>query len=297
MKDLFAWLTLGVVTACSSPPAAQESQSTIESPLDTAFTMTESLSKPPDSVIYIGYVGKFDDRIFYTDLYFVDDFDHADYDKIKMMGDKVMYEGVDLKRTRIPLEKGGKYFVLEGLSQISIYNRNNKKVANGTFSHIELVEDMIEDQFVAAFEVDNPLASDYLFCVGYRELEPLTNSEFYDAQLTSDVRQLLNLDSSSVWQFNSYRIEGSGESYTIISADTTGYIVEAIHGEFKTVYKSKYNEAISSLAILSRKINGKPVLLMRTGMPETDITWTSLLVWNGKEYEPMERSRIKPDNW
>lgn len=165
MRFQIAFITLIALTGCSKSRINHN-------PLDQERTLVSVDSilltqDQYDTLSYIGYIQKFtDNNLFYTDLYFVDDFNYDDYNAIVQMGEEVVYEDEEIKRTRFEIEKVGQYFDLTGFKTITIYNANNQMLTTGYLSHIEYIEDMIENSFVAVFEVEESNISGYQFCVG-----------------------------------------------------------------------------------------------------------------------------------
>lgn len=279
MKFYFGLIVIIILLGCSKPD-------TVDS---------NSVDDVTDSLTYVGYIQKFDDNnTFYIDLNFVNNFDYNDYEKVADLGDLEIFKDEETKRTRLPLVKAGEYFDLTGLDQIEIFSKNCKKIATGKLSHIEYIEDFIESRFVGAYEVDNPNISDYMFCMsGSNDLTTLSYSEVDDVQLKSTLVHALNLNLDRIWNTLSYKFNDSGNIYTAISADTTAFIVETIADQQKILYRSKASEVINSLVIISKEINAHPILLINSAMPETDMTWTSVLTFNGSEYLASEGWRIR----
>jgi len=47
--------------------------------------------------------------------------------------------------------------------------------------------------------------------------------------------------------------------------------------------------------IISKMINGHPILLVDGGLPSSDFFWSSAIAFNGKEYVPIKDQRLKSD--
>jgi hypothetical protein len=247
-----------------------------------------------DTLSYIGYIRKFDDNnSFYTDLYFVDNFNYDLYNEISKMGDQVIFQGDENKRTRMEINRVGQYFNLTGLKNVDIYSKENVKLTSARLSHIEYVEDVLESRFVAVFKVDDPSISDPLFCVG-NSIKDFTKIDFTshdDEKLKLELIELLKLDSQHIWNIQHYKLD-THTIYSTVSTDTTAYIIETMNNTHTTLYKSKSSEAINGLDLISKKINGRPILLTESGLPETDMMWTSVLIFNGTDYEASRDHRI-----
>jgi hypothetical protein len=292
MRLRYEVLILTVLIGCTKP---KEDKNQLISNAKSPSVPTEPLIKnQEDSLSYVDYIKRFDDnKLFYTDLYFVDNFNYDHYGAISKMGDEVIFKDDETKRTRMEVEKVGQYFNLSGLRNIDIYNKQNVKLTSGQLSHIEYVEDVIESKFVAVFQVINPLISDPLFCVGNsnKDLTKIDVSLHKDEKLKSELIDLLKLNIAHIWKIQHYKLNDQ-IIYSTVSADTTAYIIETKNNVHITLYKSKASETINSLDVLSMEINGRPLLLAECAMPETDMMWNSVLIFNRTDYEPIRNHRI-----
>lgn len=247
-----------------------------------------------DTLSYVGYINKFEDNnSFYTDLYFVDNFNYERYNEIIKMCKEVVYSDEEMKRTKGSIENVGYYFDLRGLTTISLFDEKNQKLATGKLSHVEYVEDMIEGRFVAVFDVNNQDISDHKFCIGNSDwsLSEIDFSIYENKTLQSDLIDYLKLNTDHIWSVKQYKLNNQ-TIYSTISADTTAYIIETLNQKHNILYKSSFNEYIHGLTMISKKINNREILLIECGMPETDMTWRSVLTFNGKIYEVSENHKI-----
>lgn len=292
MKTQVAYFALLVLAGCSKPQTSDNPVSTE----DIGGRPEFSQSKPElrDSLSYVDYVEKFDDNnFFYTDLYFVDGFNYDRYDEITKTKGEVVFTDEETKRTRMEIEHVGQYFNLTGLRNIAIYNKENRKLTTGKLSHIEYVEDLIESKFVAVFQVENPDVAEPLFCIGNSDDElplmdyMLIEDENLNRALSNYLR--LKVDHSNVMHYKT----GGETLYSVVSTDTTAYIIETVEKSHRTLYQSKSSEVISRLAIISKEVNGLQILLTYSSVPETDFLFSSVLVFNGQEYEPSRHNRIR----
>lgn len=291
MKLQFVLLTFIVLTSCSNPKAIQDQTKNVDKVDDENKPLVDTQN---DTLSYIGFIDKFEDNnTFYTDLYFIDDFNYDLYNKITKMDGEVVFKEDDITRTKFEIDKVGQYFNLTGLKNIDIYNIKNEKLTTGELSHIEYLEDVIEGRFVAVFRVKDPSISDHLFCIGNTngELTKMEITSYDDENLNSDLTDFLKIGSDNIWRIKHYKLDNE-TIYSTVSADTTAYVIEILNGSHTTLYKSKSTERINALFAVSGKINGRPILMTNSGMPETDMTWTSVLIFNGKAYEASSDHRI-----
>ncbi|HEU5293058.1 MAG TPA: hypothetical protein VFU05_20575 [Cyclobacteriaceae bacterium] len=291
MISRYGLLTLIVLTGCSKPGVNENQSSDLSNTDSTIVPLL--VNDQPDTLSYIGYIQKFEDNnSFYTDLYFVDNFNYDLYNEITEMGDQVIFNNDEVRRTKMDIARVGQYFNLTGLKNIVIYDSKNQKLTTGQLSHIEYFEDVIERKFVAVFQVEDSTISDPLFCIGNSDdnLIEVNFSSYRDEKLKSELIDFLDLNPDNIWSIEHYKNDNHIISAT--SADTTAYIIETLNNDHKVLYKSKSSEAIHGLMAISKMINGREILLAECGMPETDMMWTSVLVFNGSVYETRKDHRI-----
>lgn len=277
-----------LLMSCSKPAADYRGSD------DTVVTRGDGLEKGVnDTLSYVGHISKFDDdELFYTDLLFVEGFDYDRYQELTNSSGDVEFEGSDFKRVKMLIGEIGQYFDLTGLGRIDVYNKNGTKLTAGRLSHIEYVEDLIEGRFVAVFEVDDPDVSDPVFCVGNpkSKLSEIDIVDYDDEELELELISSLNLDVDRVWHHEHYKV--GNLAISTVSADTTAYVVEILNDLQLVLYKSDRSEVIDDMTIIPWYVNGRPIVLTSCSMPETDILWTSVLVFNGSEYDVRDSQRI-----
>jgi hypothetical protein len=293
------FLLIPVILISCSKNKTTEPPSLNTGSLIVGDTLLPVLTKSDTGTLYsyIGFIYKFNEtNTFYTDLYFAPGVELDVYEELSSVGN-VIYQDEEIKRTKLPLSNALPYFELAGLSRVTLYNRTGKKLTNGRFSHIEYYEDLIEGKFIAAFDVENTAIPGVDFCIGNfdEDLQPLTYSTFEDTRLQSEILDFTGAHNQQPWQVTHYLLNDKSV-YTALSVDTTSFIVTSKNNRHEILYKSKFSESIAGLTFLSKKVNDQYILLVNSGQPETDFTWQSLLVFNGREYEPSPRNVIATRN-
>ena len=107
----------------------------------------------PDSSLYIGEISTFrESGELYTPVYF-----HANvvtdglFDALQKQTDSVIYEDIELRRSRVPESVARSYFNLSGLDTISVYE-DARHAGNARFVRMEYFQDVIESKFIAVFK-------------------------------------------------------------------------------------------------------------------------------------------------
>jgi len=282
-----------IVLTCCSSPSTTDSKETKDS-LTTGILLAQP--SPDDSIGYIGFVQKFQESDeFYTDIYFKDPYDYRNYEDVAKLVDSVIFQDDETKRSRIPFEYANQYFDLSGIGTIEIFSSSGNLLTTGELTRIELFDDMITSGFVAVYKLVDPKISDFSYCIGNNKWQ-LDQTQSYAAfsseELSSSINKMLNLQDKQLWEMEHFRLMPTNESYSVISADTTAFIVETMNDKMTVLYSSDYSESINAIVILPIRINDKPILLANCTVPETDSDWTILLTFDGKEYKDNKRCRI-----
>ncbi|MBL7833239.1 MAG: hypothetical protein JNK18_04765 [Cyclobacteriaceae bacterium] len=288
MKHLIAVLLSITLSACSRPQL-NESQTNTEA----AGVTSAPSSLNGDTLAYFGYINKFpDNNFFFTDLYFVDSFNYDSYNEITKLGTQVVYRDDEMKRTRIEIAAAEPYFDLRGLKTIALYDEANERLTTGQLSHIEYVEDLIESSFVAVFQVENPNIVGPVFCIGNSPLEPkeIQCLAWDDQTLTATLIKHLELNAGDVSVSSHYKIEQ--QIISTISSDTTAFITENQDNLIEVLYKSKSREVIKRITPVAINVRGKRLYLAECGLPDTDLSWNSVLAFNGTTYDIVRESRV-----
>lgn len=284
---------MAVLIASCNVPKIQNPSTEVGKTLTTQLIPVDQSKEPP---CYIDFIEKFEGtNELYTHLYFQESFDYSQYEKVLKLGDSLIYKDDEIKRTRIPMREATKYFDLSGLETIEIFDSNHNKINEGKLKRIELLEDLIESQFVAVFTLNDMNDGDQLYCVGNRNwifTEDLSFSPMLNEVLTQAIINRFDLDKETIWNIQHYESRSMATTYSVVSADTTAFIIEVTDSSHKVLYKSKTSESINDLVIIPTTINGHPLLLAKCGMPETDMSWTSLLTYKGEQYEVTKHNRL-----
>jgi hypothetical protein len=243
-------------------------------------------------LIYINMVNKFEDNnTFYVDLNFSDTYDSGEEEALILTSEEDVFSNGDVTRKLIP-ERTRSLFQFEGLSTITIYNKDNVKLTTGKYSHIEYIQDWIDNKFVAVYEVENPDIKDFVFCVGdqKKDLMPIKYTEFEDEALNKSIATHVR-NAGTVAIAKHYKLDQA--IYSAISIDTAAYIIETTGKNHKTLYTSEFIHAFKGLTFTSKTINNKPVILAAFSRSNTDVTWTRLMTFNGKKYQQAKNHLIK----
>lgn len=291
MRSYFSIILLIIIVGCTKPAKVERSVDTI-----APISLGSGSEFHVDNWSFVGYVDKFinNDSLLYASLYFVEGFNQGQFDRIATSG-QVVYQDDEFTRTKLELDKVAKYFDLRGVHEVDFYNQRNEKLTSGKLSHIEYIEDLLEGKFVAVFVPEIINTPEALFCITKgSDLDKIEYTQYDDNVLSARLVELLQLHNDHVWKLANYRLKN--RTISCISADTTAYIVESNGNSFNVLYKSKTSEIIHDLTFTSAQINDQYLILTNSGVPETDMMWSSLLLFNGKEYEVSKAQRVQRKN-
>ena len=266
---------------------------------DSIDIIEESIRIPADSSPYIGEVDAFEETgEYYTSIYYLPHVPESGaYEFLSDRTDSVVYEGDEMRRKRVPMALAEMYFNLEGLLRVSVFTKG-KLVSQARLVRVELLEGIIESQFIAVFKPEDvsTFSSGVSYCISSGDIPAknidLTWQALVDSALTQEILRDFEMDSNP-WNAVHIKTLPDDVTYSGITFQSRSFLIETRRGEstiVKTIDKDYY---IGSILPLHLAINGKPVLLLRMGVNETDMVWTSLAVFSGDKYEFLEGNRLK----
>lgn len=254
-----------------------------------------------DSKSYIGFINQFyfqESNEFYIELYFKEaGIDYGGIIEIASTQDSIIYFDDENQRNRIPDSIARLKFELSGLNTLTLFDENHHNLTEAQFVRVEYLEQNIYSVFIAVYRVDNKLNIEKgKYCIGNFSESMASPNEylpFTDSILTQEIATQLNFS-------HDYKLKGfhfqknSGESVlSIINYDDNVQIVEKIQNEYKSLYKIENQENITEVLLLPILRNDRPILLTKNLLPESDIEWQSILVFDGQNYKPTEKQRIE----
>lgn len=297
----------------SFTPRPQNTGETVESACETAITMSafqktayvtnHDPSKAlvtADSTLYIGEVGTFvESGELYTPVYYRSHLQtEGIYDSLREQTDSLIFEDIERRRSRLPIEIAKKYFDLSGLDSIHVYAKGDL-VGKAKFIRVEYLDDVIAGEYVAVFRWMGsstvPHQLDYCISAGQHKYKavnmPYENIDNED--LTRDLLDKFAPDAEQVWNVVHMRIMPDGSVYSAISLQSRLLLLETEEGQSRILSTVNEDWVISGITPVHLEINGKPILLLRIGVKDTDFIWSSLAIFSGEQYEFYAHNRLK----
>jgi hypothetical protein len=253
----------------------------------------------------------------YVTLYFKkDSIDMTQYSEIVKTGDSTIYSGEENQRTRIPLSVAVEHFDLRGLQHPDLFNEGGEFIEALTLKRVEFLQQNISDEFIAVYSTSHTLETDnrlnnedsknsYHYGITSGDTAPHNTADFdfhpiENLPLVQELRKefpFKNEYYSEKENFHQYQRgkNQKGPSDTVLTSlfyDEISLIALSHAGRNDRLYLSEEPEQMFSMIPTVLKKNGMPVLITQSFMPETDILWSSLMVFNGERYVIMDRQRM-----
>lgn len=260
-----------VAMACSKRTASEE---TFLDSTDILQSDSSTITSNKSDSLFIGFVYKFygtDD--YYTDAFFkrTDESDlPAKYDDSIISHSDVM--------TRIALRPtGNEYFELEGLKNVDVYDSLGQPVGKAAFKRLERVNTLIDSYFAVVFTVEK-LNGVPAFCIGKNRIVEMTKDFKYVKSLQKDTTGAITIHLD---------IQPNEQTLTIVSTSS----VRISDGFDKVLYET-HDEIMTDILPIPIESHGRPLLLATFAQPETDVEWSALLRFDGKQYRYCRGSRF-----
>lgn len=111
--------------------------------------------------------------------------------------------------------------------------------------------------------------------------------------MTNEIVNRLNLTHNYNLESKHYQDNIRKTTITVINLDSIAQIVEKSNSDYNCIYKSTEREQIFELVFIPLTRNSRPILLTKSVVPDTDVEWNSVLVYDGTKYKLTEKQRIK----
>jgi hypothetical protein len=304
MKSFILLPLLTILYSCnysSSPGAATP----VPAPEADSLSASPTVDSTKASGTYIGYVHHFDIPLgpeIYLPLYYKEPEGAmlSDTDGMDRMADSTIYQDEDHSRSRVPLALAKKYFDLNGLSTIRIYNKQHQFLCNAHFLRVEYFEQATYSEHIAVYQPEKPLKQGKYYAVNH-----LKNTgggspwiAFKDQQLTRNLLKQLN-ETPAVEHHglteNHFRLETQDTILSVLNTAQFTYVVLSAKQYWKVLYKSADPENVDALVQIQFKGSQYPILLTSNVQPDTDQYWDQVLYFDGKTYVIATRQRLPFD--
>lgn len=254
----------------------------------------------PDSTLYIGEIATFvETGEVYTPVYYRSHLQtEGIYDSLREQTDSLIFEDIERRRSRLPIEIAKKYFELSGLDSIHVYAKGYL-VGKARFIRVEYLDDVIAGEYVAVFRWDGsstaPHQLDYCISAGQHKYKAVNMlyENIDNEDLTMDILNKFAPEAEQVWNVVHMRIMPDGSVYSAISLQSRLLLLETEEGQSRILSTVNEDWVISGITPVHLEINGKPILLLRMGVKDTDFIWTSLAIFSGEQYEFYAHNRLK----
>jgi len=262
----------------------------------TGSTSQQNETEPPraevrigvtaDSLSFVGSVKRFASGEYYADLYAFE-FPDTLAEYLRKHG-TLISEDAETRRIELPEELVKPYFDLSGMATIAFFNEENGFIGRGVIHHFEWVSDLISSGYSVVFSApDMRSVPDYV--IGNAEFLKLHPARFEEVSDTKS-QKIQKLLGETINVQRNYTIESLKQSYSVVNTDSTSYIIRSGQSP-EIVFKSA--DFIGELRPLAIRVKGEPVFLASCGRFESDVTWESLLVYNGRTYEEAPQNRLR----
>jgi hypothetical protein len=252
-----------------------------------------------DSTVYIGPVNYFEDtKEFFTPLYYSEEVNADEaYGYLSKAVDSLLSSENGVNRKRLPYETAQWFFKMEGMSAVSLFNAESKKLGDADLVRIELHQNKGGEQFIAVYKPRAPLSftTSAVYCASASETNLNTVRIKYEYDRNELVTKLIfdKFDVSENRRIKHANLRIYNSVYSTLDLDSVCLLLEVHGNEIQVVHESKEDYCISKLLPTHFQINGKPVLITSMSVRNSDVMWTSLAVFTGRRYEFAQRCRVK----
>lgn len=244
---------------------------------------------------------------FYLELPFSVREDYRLFQQLENQATVHPHSHIDMERKRLPLAVAQQYFDLSPYRDLLIFNAAHELVCEATFQGVELFRDY-ESYFVAVLKsregyVARTAVQTDLYCLS-KAAEPRLIPRFLSrplqaASLDERITAHFQLSPENSFSLHHTVLYPANTVYSVLSYSeqrptalrTHSYLLETLGTELSLLMEVQGEtgaEEIYSLLPIPIRINKRPVLLLRMGLTDTDLSWPQLAVYDGSGYQLME---------
>ncbi len=255
---------------------------------------------PQDSGMYIGIPVPLNQKEFYIDLYPKDSVEVNDdmHEYLQGSIDSIVYQDDEMKRSLLPFPIAEEYFDLIHLQHLTLFDSVGNEIGTAELDQVQFYEDFIETRIIAVYRSE--VASKVKYVIGGDVTDDrvegfssrIIKDTGFDKPVIAKIESVA--DPAARLAMIHRKIEPGSSVFTFASDYKNSYIFD--HKRSEVVYAREDMTFLQVLAVHKQR-NNRPVFLAVVGQPETDLIWTMLLIFDGKEYNSTAHQRLnKPED-
>jgi hypothetical protein len=295
---------LYIVLGCSKPTTQSDVTETsmdttaAERPTSVNQSVHHDHPGPPEG-IFVGLAKPLKEtREFYVAVYHVDN--HTELNTNEF--DSVVFEDQGYVRKTIPIETARKYFYLNGMDRLRVYNDIHGYLYSFPLKRIEMISTEISNEYGAVYDAPpsmmNEDGSFYTVTEGAERhfVEDFATQRPDDQRLAKDIIRKLELDSSRMWVVNHCVSMPTGIMLSTLSAEGESLLVQSDTDVPVILSTMDDGYQFGEILQLPLMFNDKPLLIVHYFLPESDDFGDYVMKFTGERYEGVPYSRIKLQN-
>ena len=315
MKYIYPCLVLFLISCTDTVKKNTEdiSADTLESKSDSTVIIDVDTTKQDnttedisvlslDSLSYIGFVNKFYNQPneIYIDAYFKEDsMAYDEYEQIAKLADSIIFQDDENKRAAMDLNTAAQYFDLKGLGAIQIFDQKNQYITSAKLAQVEYLDQNIESFFAATYRLPKPLEDNKIYYCISESGGKVVMDNYYKKVVRPVISDSLvakyNVNQEYIYENKrAFHFENDKTKHLVSIINANEYaLIFSDKIDSNYIYKSTESETIVDVHIIPIDIHGLPIILTQSFMPESDVGWSSLLVFDGNRYNSRARQKVK----
>jgi hypothetical protein len=297
---------IGMISACSG--SNQESNSAdLASLFSKKQSKAEHIREEPNANIYLNHVGYFPaTNEFYV---FVETnvlLNNDEYEALSSNTDSVIYKEKETLRERVPIAIARENLDLRLLDSLTIYNTDHQLITSAKFSHIEYYQPAVESGFIAVFKPSPgiKIKGSGFYCISPSAqlslIPPI--KEVIDEGITKRIKDEFGIRPTHNPISKHILFPQTISTLSIVTGgaskapNSISYLTELKDDKITLLNSYKDESVFMDFLPLPLMINDRPVLLVKTGIPETDSTPVYMpFVYEKGAYWMIRKNKIKQE--
>ncbi|MEO9870097.1 hypothetical protein [Ekhidna sp.] len=227
----------------------------------------------------------------YVFLNFNEGYSYDSMTMVKSHLDSVVFDDMETRRRRLPMNKAKAFLDLSLLDSISIFNYSHEFKSMARLKRVEYLDANITGGFVAVFDTPGLKEWELYGISGTSDfIEGFKSEYFEDKTLNQAIKEKVNPGNLRAYDVTHVNLHSYGKTLSAYSCgdyidNHKSYLIETIGDQHEVLFELDDDYTIWDIIPIPIQLNRYPVLLVRLGKPETDFIWYLPVIFDGTKYQ------------
>jgi len=267
---------LSLLSACSENTAEAEEETLL---------VAEDLAGL--HIAFVDYLKETDEYAVHLELRFDKNFNQWNKQGQPLCGKTIYEEEFEFIRQEMSEDLANTWLDIRFLEHLHLYDTNNRDLGEARFVRFERIEGNLYSYFAAIVKMETGTKSGNYAIGGRKDALPELP---LDRKPRKELLAAARNDAKDMDEWGTTQIGIAGHYFSLFQAThpseykTTCQLYETMGDKTHEMWRNDEGEIIVHLQPLPLSFNGKPVLLLAKAFMSSDVFWSAVFVYDGKQY-------------